>query len=402
MICLMAGRRWGKTFGVVRNRIIKGCLGKPRFSYLYCAPSYALCKQEFEALNFHPGLSGYIARSNTQPFPRIVFANGSAVSFRSLDRPDLLRGGKDNEIWIDEVQGVDESDITSVVRARVADTRGTIGISGQFRGTEHWIYQRWFAPGQNPGQMNIRSWRFPTSSGVMFQDAKGRAELDLIKATTPHIEWLTEYECEPTASKAAIFPFEDIQGAKRGGNSAPTSSQYIIGLDLGRVRDPSALVVIDTPRNCVVHSESRPLGEHHEIGAKYVAGLAARYNSALVLADTTGGATGGKTDVDEYVKYYRQHIRDMRPMVLGYNQKKAIIDTLALGLQQRQLGIPEANLELFRQLSTYEYSYTGNQIHYHGPGGHDDDMVIALAMAWWGTVKGWNTYQGGRPLGTML
>ena len=114
-ICLMAGRRWGKTIGVTRNRVLVRCLKNEGFKYFFGAPSYAQCREEFESIANHPALADYILRANLQPFPKITFRNGSTISYRSLDRPHLIRGGGFHEAWIDELQDVNETAYDAVI-----------------------------------------------------------------------------------------------------------------------------------------------------------------------------------------------------------------------------------------------------------------------------------------------
>jgi hypothetical protein len=91
-IAVFAGRRWGKTIGLIRNRVLMRCLTQPGCRYMCVAPSYSQLLTEFEEMAAHPKLKQFITDTRTTPVPRIRFDNDSFVVYRSLDRPNLLRG----------------------------------------------------------------------------------------------------------------------------------------------------------------------------------------------------------------------------------------------------------------------------------------------------------------------
>jgi hypothetical protein len=397
----ICGRRFGKTLAS-RLRAIKKCLEVRGYQYLFCAPSYGQVLPEYEAIAFHPDIMPFIKRAPKQPYPSINFHNGSRLSFRSLDRAHLLRRDGFDEIGIDEIQNVDEDAVFSVLMPMIADRRGRLRGYGQFRGIENWIYKKFYLPGQDAKNTNYRSWCYPTSKGYSFQTPEGKAELEILKSTMPRIKWEQECECIPQANQQAVFRYDDLNAIRRGKNSgAIPGRRYVGGLDLGRVKDPSGHVIIDAGTKSVVHSELRKLGEKHEVGAIYAGQLYKRYNGAPVVVDTTGGATGGKASTDEYVKFYRQHLTYMHPQHLSQAVKSGMIEALALGIEQAELSIPPENEELLRQLSLYEWEWKGNSLSYHGPGGHDDDLVIALALSWWGLKMGIAGGTGGSPLSML-
>jgi hypothetical protein len=408
MIGLFAGRRWGKSVGVVRNRIIMRCLSHAGLVYLLCAPGYSQVKAEFDAIHSAAELGDYIRKTRLQPYPVIYWDNGSVSAFRSLDRPDLIRGPSPigtgyDEVWIDECQDVEEDAFLKVLRPLVADRRGVIGISGQFRGTHHWTYKRFYEPGQVAGQTQTKSWRYPTGSGFSFRDEEGQAILAEIERTTPRAVFEQEYLCLPTANSAAVFRPADLDRAKRGDSSRRglPGRSYVIGLDLGRVADPSAIVVIDAQGPAVVWEEERPLGEYHADGANYAAKLSSDFGGAPVLVDATGGATGGKHPSDEFVKEYRKVLPNMREFIVTRDSKERLVHALALALEQGRLAIPADLAGLHTELAQYEYSRQGDRIIYHGPKGHKDNRVAACMLAWYATANQFFA-RTGRPIEEVL
>jgi len=298
---------------------------------------------------------------------------------------------------VDEIQDVKESVVDRVLLPMVADRRGSFGMSGQSRGVEHFIQRRFFIPGQNPANWaRMRSWRFSIEDGMMFQSEEGKAEVESLRAITPRTVWESEYEAKPTANSRAVFRHEDLQAAKRGvvPDKCEQGKRYILSLDLGRIKDPSAYVVIDCDPQAplVVEAGIRPLRERHEVTSQLMLREKRRWNNATMVLDSTGSGKGSASRVDEYIKHYHRTIPDAVPFLWNSQTKKRIIDQLCLAIEQHKLAIPEKFHELHHQLSVYEFIDKGEWVAFSAPPEEHDDLVAALAMAWNAYIMGW----GGR------
>jgi len=391
-IHLFAGRRWGKTVGVARNRLLDRCLSNPGHRYIFAAPSYSQAVVEFDSIRTHPALADYIMEARSQPVPSIRFFNNSTAAFRSLDRAHLLRGLGAHEIWIDEIQDVNKDDYFSVLAPIVAASRGTIGTGGQFRGMEDWRYKSLYVPGQVKGQTKIRSWRFPTESGIRFQGEEGRQELALYEATMPKVEFDQEFRCIPTANKNALFTEEDIQAcACDDAGRVDGRVTYVIGLDIGRKPDPGAYVVLDCDNKRIQESKAFPIGQRHEVSLREMIRVQTKFGGATVLIDSTGGGGGGKTSTyDQFARMYRDGLKDSREVFWTHANKSRMVQGLCLAIEKHQVLIPKINQELIEQLSSYEFEYVGGSWKYGAKKGYHDDLVAALMMAWEACTRGWN------------
>lgn len=401
-LCLLAGRRYGKTVGVVRNRIIMRCLEKPGFQYLLVAPSLGQIIPELEAIAYHPTMKMFVKGVRTRMRPSILFKNGSVANFRTLEKPHLLRGSGYDEIWIDEIQDVDEEVVDRVLLPMLADRRGSLGMSGQPKGEECWYYRRFFIPGREAKNHHfIQSWNYSILDGLMFQTAKGREEVAQLRAITSDDVWEREYLAIPTANGKSVFRSEDLRACRQG--EVPTDAvaishgrrRYILSVDLGRVVDPTAIVVLDVDANLVVHAETRPLRERHEITTQVVAREIRKWNNATCVIDTTGSGHGAAAKVDEYVRHYQRDIPSAVPFVWNPQTKRRMIDQLSLLVEQHRIKIPEQFKDLHKQLALYEYKTKGERIEFGAPAGEHDDLVAALAMAVNASLTGW----GMRPAG---
>ena len=405
-IDLRCGRRWGKSQTFLYRGATR-CLGTRGCKYWYVTPISAQCEEMFEYLVSNKALSRYIRRAiYKQPF-RLDFTNGSVMRFRTFERPKNLRGSGLHEVWLDEIQDpkYTENDFYSVVKPLVSDKRGTIITSGQFSGKD-WKYERLFMPGQDGPQHidGFKSWCYPSHTGLVFQSDAGKQELADVQAQIPRRVYEQEYLCLPLANANAVLDHEDLIRSKRGEVLSPDAYRAVVlGLDLGRVVDPSAMVGIDAASNTVIYAEKRPLGEKHEIGAKHASQVVRRYGDCEIIVDTTGGATGGRAGSnDAHVQFYQKSCPTMRAFNINRDNKERLITNLSLAIEQGVLAIPAQFEDLHAQLASYEYKLSSSGIiTYQGPGGHDDDMVIALALAWEGVLRGWYNTSGGQ-LGQMI
>lgn len=385
---VFAGRRWGKT-DTFFNRCIKRCLGDGPLEYVYVSPDYGLAKEQYERLC--ASLEGFIRRAIGQPKPRIELVNGSRIHLRSFDKPKRARGlRRIAEVWVDEIQDIAETHFWSVLRPMISDVRGTLIVSGQFRGF-NWFYKKFFEPGQQPDQVYAKSWKLPSETGLVFQDKAGQQELVEAKKDMTKLEYDQEYGCVPIANQAAVFLPDDLEAIRRGvARTGPQEGRrYVIGYDLGEMVDPSSMAILDVQSKTFVHAEKIPQRTKHEIQAAKLAETARRWNKALVVIDGTGGGSGGHKSADENVKYYRKSIPNARVMVWEPSVKTELVRRAVLAVEAHEISVP-ASLELMHnELAAYEYKKTGDRFSYQGSDGEHDDQVAAFMMVIWALKSGW-------------
>jgi hypothetical protein len=400
-LALIAGRRYGKT-ATIRNRIILRT-SVPNRQVWYVAPYYAQAEAEFEAFLFHPQFRKFIRRSKTQPFPKIWLRNGSTIGYRAFEsNPQGLRSAGLDEVIVDEIQDISEDSFWPVVRPLISDKRGKLMIAGQFRGY-NWYYKSFYLPGLSAAELTAmkadpalsavpeyKSWRFPTWAGLRY-NGEDDPEILSLRRQLPSAVFGQEIACVASANQAAAFVSEQIDRIMKGVPQpvAIPGKRYVIGLDLGRVRDFEAAVVVDNASGAVVHAEKFAHGMEHSAMAVKAGELAKRYNNAVVVMDSTGGATGGHQPKDSYVQFYRTQVKDLREFFWNQNNKEKVIQLLDLQIQQQKISIPPVFNGLEGELRAYEYKYKNGHYNYSAPDGQHDDYVSALAMALWGRNAGW-------------
>lgn len=409
---VMAGRGSGKTVGIARNQIIMDGLTKINHETAYFAPSYAVGKRECKAIAKNRFLMPYIERAEDQPFPRIVWNTGSQSYFRSADRDDNLLGYHLNRAIVDEVHKIGERMIHEVIRPQLGAKRGELLMMGQHDedGEEGWINLQFFLPGQRPGQTDFASWRIPSSAGRQYQGASGRAEFEMLRKSTPDYSWRWQYLAEAVESQNKAFRPEDIKKCILGDEQSESlGTQCVIGYDIGKVTDPSAEVVlgvVDASRCRVLGARLHRLGEPHEQQALALQRLSRVFGEPTVIVDVTGGGQGAVRpgqEVDACTKYYREMVPGMRGFNINQHTKAQIVQDVQLLIEQGRVTIPATCVDLIRQLKSYRWERrSAGTLDFHGPNGHDDDLVMALALAVTGFVRKWYGGQGGSPLSSLM
>ncbi len=310
-------------------------------------------------------------------------------------------------------------------RPSPAGGRGTLLISGQFRGDD-WRKKRFWDNGiakLEDGQDNplynpktFQSWRVPSSAGWSYQTPGGAERLEMIRQSTPKPAWEQEWECLPRSNQNAAFPTAEIDAVStkrlRPLYLWPMTQQWtgagtVAGVDIAEIVDRTGVVVMDRFCN-VIYIEYFPHGQKHAINAMRAAQICAHFNSTMVC-DATGGAKGGQPgDQTEYVQLYKKEAVarkvPFRPFYFSGLNKNRIIGGLALDIQEGKTGIPAQGCEeLLTQLREYEYIYLPREkiYRYGAPRGRRDDLVAAYLMAWEGLQSGWISSGRGGSLSSL-
>ena len=388
-LCLIAGRRWGKT-ATVRSRIIQRCSEEAGFRYIYICPFYAQSVEEYDKFIEHRAVRKLISHQRRQPFPQLRLINGAKVQFRSFEKPKSIRSGGFKEVWIDEIQDINEKQFWPIIRPLISDLRGTLGLSGQFRG-HNWFYKQFYLNGIDPKKTMYKAWRKPSNTGLMYQSVAGREEIELARTQMPRVVYDQEYDCIPSANQNAVFDPNDVtkivQKFPSYGKPIP-GIDYILALDIGRVVDPCVFIIGEAKSGRIIYAHEFELRTKHEIMARQVAKVAKRF-SAAVIADTTGGATGGHADHDKYLKFYRKEMPRMHSFMFNQRTKEGLITELSLAIQNGTISISNELYQVETQLREYEYHYRGGHYQYNAPDGKHDDFVAATGMFVYAMGRQW-------------
>ena len=390
-IGLWAGRRFGKSLGVIIPRIVKKSVERPGFRAAYVGSSFTLARQIFTLIK--TTCRPLIKCSPIQPTPSIEFWNGSTVTFFSWNNAEGMRGWGYDEVICDEIQEFNDRDtFWATMRPLVSDRHGTLLVAGQFRGTD-WRYTAFCEKGgnrfdgkvwhQETPKPGYKSFVFPAHMGPTYQGEKGRADLVDAQEQLPRVVWQQEYECIPTANQACPFDPADLTAITRGTppEQRVPGRQYILSADLGYFTDPTKWVVLEMPTRMIVDAGAEPLRQKHEVTAQQLSKVKRRWMCSCAVIDATAGAGGGHHRADEFLQFYRKAMPDVRQFIWTRSSKRELYKLLSIWIEQHKLSIPARFSAIIGELQTLEYKYHNHDYDINAQKDHHDDYPAALGMA---------------------
>ena len=384
---LVAGRRWGKSV-LQALYLAKVALENPGCTVWYVCTSYAQSLQIMRMMKRNRAFMEFVSQAHMQFPPRFELKNGSTIAFRSADNEDNLRGAGLLLICLDEAAYAKQSTFANVLLPMIADSGGTILLASTYNGRDY--FYDLANIGMEGKNERIATWVFPTRTGLRFRGPEGTKELEALRTTFAPAVWDQEYECIALAVSNAVFRGVDmcVGGVPQSYNPNCT---YIAGFDIGRVKDPSACVVIECETGNIVYCTQFDLGEPHAMQAQRLRVICDTYRAECVADGTIPHNTHGSAD--SYITYYREAVRGIREVIWTRPQKIELINNLALEIEQKKIAIPPHFDELIAQLKIYRYKVTKDyHLPTYGPPSETDhdDQLAALAMAAWGRKMHWN------------
>ena len=385
-IVIAAGVRWGKsalcgyialrTFLQGLNDIKSG--ERDSIKIWIVAPSYELTKKVFEyiikwLLKIRPELENTISY---RPYPQIKLAEGVWIQGKSATEPHSLLGEELDLIIFDEA-AVTSPDIWEVyLSARLISRDGkVIFISTPFG--QNWFYNEFLRAQENGGAFNFRTLDNPT-----LENPERVKELE---KQLPKNTYLQNYEASFLPDAASVFPTIEKNIADNILSDAIMGHQYIMGWDPAKHEDYSAICVIDTFKNHVVHLER--LGEtFYPFQKVRVTAVAKRYNNARIIIDSSGVGEPLSDDLR------REGLFVITDFHFSGKSKSELIQNGQVRIEQMQVWIPpdaQSGTPLVAETKSYGYQISDKgTITYGAPQGLHDDMTTAFLLAVWGLPPG--------------
>jgi phage FluMu gp28-like protein len=362
------GRRWGKsTLGV--NLLVDPALyGKP---VGWFAPSY---KYLLEAWDWTLDIVAPIISSKNATHRRIKLLTGGTLEFWTLDDEDAGRSRKYARVCIDEAGLVGNLNELwqAAIQPTLMDMHGDAWFFGTPKGMNFFYHA--YIHGQDPLKPNWASWQMPTSSNPYIDPA----EIEEKRHTTPERLFEQEYLAIFHADAGGVF--RHIMDCATVLQPEPWlyNHKYVIGVDLARKADFTAIIVIDTsvyPKRVVYMDRFNQIDWHIQVNR--IKAVAERYQTRDIIVDQTGVG-------DPIVQQLQ---REVSPSVVGFqftNATKAeIVERLALAFEKQEIAILKDDT-LIQELRAYEQErLPSGLIRYSAPENLHDDCVSSLCMAWY-------------------
>lgn len=294
----------------------------------------------------------------------ITFRNGSLLQLLGSDNPDSLRGSGPVGVVLDEFATM-KFEAWQVIEPILRANGGWAWFIGTPKGKNHLheFFQR--------GLKGHKDWK----SFFLTADRSGlftKEQLDETQHSMTQKMFQQEMMCNFLETEGTVF--RGVREAMTSKVETPRAGHlYIMGCDLAKVTDFTALTVYDRIRNNQVYQEKFQTIEW-PFQKKKIAALSKNYNSALVKLDATGL---GDPIADDLI---REGV-PVDPIKITETIKKELIEKLTIWIEQRKCKLLPLNetLNEFDNFS-YEISPTG-KIRYQARQGFHDDLVISHALA---------------------
>ncbi len=307
--------------------------------------------------------------------PNILDENGTPtrIELKGADKEDSLVGVALRTLRVDEAALVKSHVWSQVLRPMLADFQAPAYFYSTPRG-KNWFYDLYMR-GIN-GDAGWKSWRQPTSINKYIK----KEEIEESKKDMTEMMFSQEIMAEFLSEETGVFKKirQCIVGAFK---PAVMGRFYVMGCDLARTVDFTVLTVIDSvTREVVAWERFQDLA--WSVQKLKIQELAAKYNNALCVLDSTG--VGDPIVEDLQHAGLSLWYKDDKPGFKFTNDSKnQLINNLAIAIEQRRITFPNEPI-LVNELQAFEYSITdGGRVKYGAPDGKHDDCVISLGLACW-------------------
>jgi hypothetical protein len=351
---VMCGRRFGKTkYGIYRA--CKAALQGERVGWF--APTY---KYSLEAWREITHRLRPIASSVSEQEKRIELVTGGVIECWTMDTPDPARGREYHVVVIDEAGIV--KDVEAIWQAAILPTlarhRGRALFLGTPKGRTHGFSQM-FAKGMS-GEERWASVRAPTIDNPFIP----KEEIDIARAELPPGVFAQEYEGIPADDGGNPFGLTAIANCVQPMSKEPVA---VWGWDFARAQDWYVGIGLDAYGNTCRFErwQGKPWGDSSRITADMI-------RTTPSVGDSTGLG-------DVVVEGLQQRGANITGYTFTPKSKQALMERLAVAIQNRQVTIPDGVIRT--ELETFAYEYTAHGVRYSAPDGLHDDCVMALALA---------------------
>lgn len=372
------GRRWGKTESLAVETAALALL-YPGCRQVIVAPTLdqasILFDRTAELLRARAGETDAKLYVRLTPYPRLC-VNGSEVIARSGYRQARsLRGRSAHRIVIDEAAYLDANTIPQALMPMLADTEGQMVLLSTPFGRNH--FWEWFVRGQS-GEF-CRSFRFPTLSNPRLSSTF----LQMQKQMLTERQFAIEYEAQFMDDAGAVFPQSVIEACidPRLADVKPGTSTTVAGLDWGRYRDFTALVVLRQAdgRQQAVRVERLPSAPWR-VQCQRILNRFSEWGVRAACCDATGIGDPLTQNLQDSLSEKAMPVH-LEPVVFTASTKRTIIEMLALAMEGKKITIPP-HPDLLRELHAFSATPTASgHVRLQARGSEHDDLVIALALA---------------------
>jgi hypothetical protein len=368
------GVRWGKSLCAAMEATAAALQPAERSIGWCVGPTYDLSDRIFREVELiatkhlrHRIIA--LRESERRLILRNLGGGVSEIRGKSADNPVSLLGEGLDWLIIDEASRMKPSIWQSHLSQRLIDKQGWALLISTPKGKGYFfdLFQR--AKQGDPGyaSWNMPSWTNPLLDVSVIEEERSRL---------PERVFAQEYEAKFVEGAGAVF--RNVRECATGEFQAPrTDTVYLGGLDLAKVQDWTVLVIINREGQVVFVDRFQQVDWSLQV--QRVKAAQERFGGVRILIDSTGAG-------EPVLENFRHAGCEVDGYPLTSRSKAALIDNLALLLEQRKLVLPKPQIapQLIDELEAFEFtiSEAGN-VKSGAPSGAHDDCVIGLALAAW-------------------
>lgn len=345
------------------------------FPVAYWSLTYKNVEEMWERLK---SLCAPLILKKNETMKLLQLVTGGSIECWSTEKASSARGRAyagmiiDESGWTSNLMQI----WTDALQPMLVDFEGWVVFGGTPNGINdyHTMYQ-W---GQDPNNQLWDSWKYPSTANPHLS----KDYLEQIRINVPQRTWDQEYcgEFLPDGGAvfrnfmACIYEHDTVSSDGLIEYCVPQGAT-VIGMDLGRHNDYSVITVMDAETKRVI-----AIDRFTEIGWEIqrirLHSAWQRYKPNVIWIEENFN--------DSFVERMQADGLPVRAFRTNAQPKQQIVNSLALGFEQSEIGIPN-NPVLLGELQTFtiERLPSGN-LRYTAPEGLHDDMVISLALAWHG------------------
>lgn len=398
---LIWGIKGGKTFAgghdfvdnVIKRARNPRVAGRRLLAWVV-APTYVqleTCEIELDAIFEKCAEAGYpILKVKKLRDHKYILIDGTTIHLRTAETPDYLRGPNVDLVWVDEGAFIKPASWNQV-KQRISARKGEVIVTTTPRG-RNWLWGECAKAGMptaapygvfhdDTGRRWVSHYKTDDFPWVDKEDIKDA------KDTMVREEFEEDYEAKFVASGRSVFRYID-DSFHMMPFKQDSDAKYAVGVDLAKQADWSAVIVMDGSGH-LFHVE-RWTGVDWKIQKERLKNIADTWKAALVVDH----ANVGQTICDDLKEMGVQ----VHPVEMNSPQVKVdIIQALQAAFDAKQIKIPDPRApwappdtkHLVEELRAYEAGLTsGGKLTYSAPKNMHDDLVVALALAWWGKRRG--------------
>lgn len=233
---LAMGRRWGKT--VMSGRIVMNTLIQ-HGRVAWVAPTYKNTRPLWRWVTNIVAPAVKSGEMQINKAERVITTRrGGELAIYSGDNIDSIRGEAFNLVVMDEAAKLPEGAWTDAIMPTLADYDGDAILISTPRG-RNWFYTE-FVRARQDGEY-AAGWQAPTVDNPHPQI---RRAAELARDRVPEATYLQEWQAQFVES-AGVFRRIREAATAAPQDGAHQGHQYIIGVDLARTMDYTAIAVVD-------------------------------------------------------------------------------------------------------------------------------------------------------------